>query len=151
MLNGHKGVLLTLFPRRGIPQPRLSAAARLGRPARATGSSADCATWWSWSPRPRTRRAETVGTSAVPRVILSFNAWPAAAIQSMSFVVNRGSRLISVSPRRPQELPLCDESCPRYSRLTPPGSRTLPHWVPWVQQPLLSESARKISRLCFGS
>ena len=59
-------VFLTPFPERGIPQPSLSAAARLGRPARVTGSSADCATWWSWSPRPDEL---TVGTSAVPRVV----------------------------------------------------------------------------------
>ena len=58
--------LKTLYRTRGIPQPRLSAAARLGRPARPSGRSADCTTRWSWSPRPGKL---TVGTSAVPRVV----------------------------------------------------------------------------------
>ena len=57
---------LTPFPDRGIPQSSLSAVPRVGRPARASGSLADCATWWSWSPRPD---EPTVGTSAVLRVV----------------------------------------------------------------------------------
>ena len=56
----------TLYRTRGFPQPSLSAAARLGRPARASESSADCATRWSWFPRPDEL---TVGASAVPRVV----------------------------------------------------------------------------------
>ena len=75
-----------LPPRRGLAGQRKPQGAR-GRL---------CATWWSWSPRPDEL---TVGTSAVPRVVQRM--WPAAASPSMSFVDNRGSVLISVSPASP--------------------------------------------------
>ena len=73
-------IVFTLFRTRGFPQPSLSAAARLGHPARASESSADCTTWWNcWFPRPDELRprGSVSPTSAVPRE--SCNAWPAAS------------------------------------------------------------------------
>ena len=88
---------LTPFPDRGIPQSGLSAAPRLGRPARASGSSADCATWWSWSPRPDEL---TVGTSAVPRVVerVAGSCQPIHVIRRQSWITVHIS--ITASPAR---------------------------------------------------
>ena len=92
-----KGGRLTPFPDRGIPQSGLSAAPRLGRPARASGSSADCATWWSWSPRPDEL---TVGTSAVPRVVerVAGSCQPIHVIRRQSWITVHIS--ITASPAR---------------------------------------------------
>ena len=92
-----KRLTLTLFPCRGIPQPRLSAAARLGRPARASESSADCATRWSWSPRPGEL---TVGASAVPRVVerMAGSCQPIYVIRRHSWITAHIT--ISASPAR---------------------------------------------------
>ena len=88
---------VTPFPSRGIPQPGLSAARRVGRPARASEKSADCATWWSWSPRPDEL---TVGTAAVPRVVerVAGSCQPIHVIRRQSWITVHLS--ITASPAR---------------------------------------------------